>query len=555
MKIKRLLHLGSAFVLSLSTLLTLGMPLANAADQDCTWTGNADFNFSTAGNWTGCGGGTPGNADRLIFPREVANRGPVNDLDGITFESISFTGSGVSGSPGDYYVSGNPFSLTGGITDNSVPNTSTSIATSWIDADITLDGDQTVNVNNPHADTFLGGNIDGTGSITKTGDGAIELGGDNSAWQGGITASGGDVIASASKSLGDSGDTGAVINSGAELLLYPCGFTTLEGNVTLSGESTMAVGDFAVPKLGDFSSCSGSHFATEIYGASGDPSSGTTLSGTITLGSDITFAGYSGTTTISGPLVGSHSFSMLPGYMGKLVIASSANGSSTPNGTYTSAKFTKTISDSTSDSVDIYGNNVITIDGTRGDTYVAEGGILKGSGTVGSLNIDTGGILAPGHSPGCLTTSGLTLNGTFQAEIGGTTACTGYDQTIVNGSVDVTNGTITPTLYGGFVPSVGQSYTVINNDGSDAVTGTFNGVAQGGTETGDGVTYTVSYTGGDGNDVVLTVQSINAAALPKSPNTGFELLTKNPFAVLATTTLAALSLVVLAKRMNTVRAK
>lgn len=548
MKIKRLLNLGSAFVLSLSTLLTLGMPLANAADQDCTWAGAnpADSNFSSASNWTGCGGGAPGNADRLIFPRTVMNRGPINNLDGITFESITFTGSGA-----DYYISGNPFSLTNGIIDNSAASTVPEASYNWIDTDITLDGDQTINVSDEFALTNLSGSITGTGNITKTGIGAIELSGDNSSWQGGITSNGGDVIAGDSKALGDSGDTGAVINSGSELLLYPCGFSTLEGNVTLSGDSVMAVGDSAIPKLGDFASCSGSQFATEVYGASGDPNSGTTLSGTITLGSDITFAGYSGTTTLSGTLVGSHSISMLPGYMGKLVIASSANGLSTPNGTYTSAQVTKTLSDSNSNTVDIYGNNVITIDGTRSDTYVADGGILKGTGTVGVLDIATGGILAPGHSPGCINSGNFSLTGTYQAEIGGTTACSGYDQTIVTGTVDVTGGTITPSLYNGFVPSVGQSSTVINNDGSDAVTGTLSGVAQGGTISNDGVTYSVSYTGGDGNDVVLTVTAVNATQLPKSPNTGFKLLANNPLLVLAITMSAALSLAYASHRIKT----
>ncbi len=46
-----------------------------------------------------------------------------------------------------------------------------------------------------------------------------------------------------------------------------------------------------------------------------------------------------------------------------------------------------------------------------------------------------------------------------------------------------------------FSPTVGQSWTIINNDGADAVSGTFSSVTPG---------YSVSYTAGDGNDVVLT---------------------------------------------------
>ena len=46
-------------------------------------------------------------------------------------------------------------------------------------------------------------------------------------------------------------------------------------------------------------------------------------------------------------------------------------------------------------------------------------------------------------------------------------------------------------------------FTIINNDGADAVSGTFNGLAEGGTITFNTVTLYITYTGGDGNDVVL----------------------------------------------------
>ena len=202
-------------------------------------------------------------------------------------------------------------------------------------------------------------------------------------------------------------------------------------------------------------------------------SSVVTLAGNINLGSDITFAGITGTTNITGDLLGAHMISMLPGYTGKLVINSSNNASSTANGTYRSALFSKTISNSSANTVEIFRNNVITIDGTRGNTIVHPGGILAGTGTVGALAVEGGGIVGPGHSPGCLNSGNLTLNGIYQAQLGGTTACSGYDQLVVTGSVNVAGSTITPTLYNGFVPAAGQSYTIINNDGADAVVGTF----------------------------------------------------------------------------------
>ncbi len=45
---------------------------------------------------------------------------------------------------------------------------------------------------------------------------------------------------------------------------------------------------------------------------------------------------------------------------------------------------------------------------------------------------------------------------------------------------------------------------LINNTGSGALVGTFNGVAQGSTVTLDGYNFTASYTGVDGNDFTPT---------------------------------------------------
>jgi hypothetical protein len=59
-------------------------------------------------------------------------------------------------------------------------------------------------------------------------------------------------------------------------------------------------------------------------------------------------------------------------------------------------------------------------------------------------------------------------------------------------------------LGAGFTPSPGLSFVLINNDGSDAVSGTFNGLPQGAYFTVSGQTFRINYTGGTGNDVVLT---------------------------------------------------
>lgn len=50
---------------------------------------------------------------------------------------------------------------------------------------------------------------------------------------------------------------------------------------------------------------------------------------------------------------------------------------------------------------------------------------------------------------------------------------------------------------------MGSSFLIINNDGADAVTGTFNGLAEGASLAFNGNFVTISYSGGDGNDVVI----------------------------------------------------
>lgn len=65
----------SAAVISLSSVLTLGFSsVASAATLTCTWTGTAgDNKFSTATNWTNCGGGAPLAGDIIRFATLLDN--------------------------------------------------------------------------------------------------------------------------------------------------------------------------------------------------------------------------------------------------------------------------------------------------------------------------------------------------------------------------------------------------------------------------------------------------------------------------------------------------
>ncbi|WP_171471971.1 autotransporter-associated beta strand repeat-containing protein [Frigoriglobus tundricola] len=158
------------------------------------------------------------------------------------------------------------------------------------------------------------------------------------------------------------------------------------------------------------------------------------------------------------------------------------------------------------------------VDGSDTSVVTLYGGTVSGTGTVGVLNQAGGspGTVNPGTGGGTIgtftTTGGYQVGtgGTTHIDIGGTTAGTGYDQVVntTSGSVDITGSAIDPTLVGGFVPAVGDVFTVIDKQNSGAVTGTFLNLAEGATFKSGVVTYQVSYVGGNGNDVTLTAVAV-----------------------------------------------
>ena len=108
---------------------------------------------------------------------------------------------------------------------------------------------------------------------------------------------------------------------------------------------------------------------------------------------------------------------------------------------------------------------------------------------------------------GILSTADLTLHGgTVVYDLASTTPGTGHDQLSVAGTVTLTNPQLSLSLPGA-IPLAGHSYVLIANDGVDPVSGTFSGLPEGGTVVLNGITFQISYVGGTGNDVVLTVTS------------------------------------------------
>lgn len=130
------------------------------------------------------------------------------------------------------------------------------------------------------------------------------------------------------------------------------------------------------------------------------------------------------------------------------------------------------------------------------------GSTLGGTGSVG--NVSCAGTIAPGHSVGSLTVSNLVLTGTYRAEL----SSGGGDQIIARGAVNLAGATLSPTN----LNAVAGSFVIINKTSPGAVSGAFTGWPEGAINPANGIYYAITYSGGDGNDTVLTVT--NATSTP-----------------------------------------
>lgn len=147
---------------------------------------------------------------------------------------------------------------------------------------------------------------------------------------------------------------------------------------------------------------------------------------------------------------------------------------------------------------------------------------FSGNGTVGPV---TAGLLYPGDAPptpssgsepaiGTIQTGSLAITPAGAAENGANNSnpkgrylievqASGVsDQLRVRGTVTLD---ATLEILVRSVPANGQSFEIIDNDGADPVSGTFTGLSEGAIFTVGSTTFSITYAGGDGNDVVLNV--------------------------------------------------
>ncbi len=128
-------------------------------------------------------------------------------------------------------------------------------------------------------------------------------------------------------------------------------------------------------------------------------------------------------------------------------------------------------------------------------------GVSQSSATIGTGS-GVGAVLEPGFLKiGTLKVGTLTMkaDATYTAEIN--LADTTGDK-IIASSVTLNSPNLTITATAGTLP-FGTNYTLIDNTGTGAVSGTFNGLPEWSSITVGAYSFIITYVGGDGNDVVL----------------------------------------------------
>jgi hypothetical protein len=564
MRLRRLAYGFSTAILSVSSLFVLVSPAVHAAGLTCTWTGLAGDNlFSTTNNWSGCEGAgldAPQTGDLLVFPganvptyTAPATASPEIVLDyDLSVAGLSFTGTVPSSSTYPSYKIGGTHVLT---LTGDISNTSTGYVT--LNTNVTLGA-------NVVATETSGIDFGVSGSTGKT----LALGSNNltvanyTNVTSTVSGSGTLTLTNGGNIMGDNtGFTGTFKTTADMSYLSFSGPNSLKGSVDLAAKGSITVGAVygATTTFANAFTFNGAGFTGQSQGGTSYavPTISVSMSGSITAGAssveftnatftaDATFQAYArlkDTFKFSGSGLGTHAMTALDGSQGTLTFGGS-NITAKPS-----------IDSSASDSqptwpVIVGDNNITVINGERSDVTVNAGGILKGSGKIGILTVD-GGTVAPGNSPGVLSTGNVIYtSGTLDEEIGGTGAGE-FDQLNVTGTVDLGSATtLNVSHWNNYRPKQNDSFMIIKNDAADAVTGTFSGLAEGAKLTVDGVEYTITYKGGDGNDVVLTATSVPTSA--KAPNTGFAMLNNNPLLTLVLTLIAVAGISLAARKQLT----
>jgi fibronectin-binding autotransporter adhesin len=533
-------RIGIAFAFVLSVLAAQFAGVLPAYAAAVVWDGGgANNNFSTAANWST--DTIPVNGDTITFDNTglTVSETVTNDLVGLSVAGVNFTGANSY----QYTVDGNALSVGGAINGNGS-----------LDVDLTLTANTTVDVTsigvagNPSTLDTAGFNlslnssgscggqfysaITGSGDIAANlGEGGYNLHTASPAYTGDITITSGVVGFVTTDAVGSASSLTA--NGGRAVLGLNGADRTLNTPISLGGMGSEYQGALSVNSMtGIAVGCKG--------GGDNPQTQSLTLAGGLTLLSDATYRTNYANIYVSNPYTSNgHSITAKSGSIGTLTL---------PDGTAVETQPTITEYKDNAPDQNIYVEAYETaiVSGAYGNTSVDYKGILKGTGTVDSLYVGQGGTLAPGNSPGKLTvlnSVNLQAGSTYSVEILNTSS---YDQlAVTNGPVNL-DGKLDVSLFGQYSIKQGDAFTIIDNQGANPVNGVFEGMAQDTKFTVNNVVFSISYTGGDGNDVVLT--ALNGGDAPAAPNTGVQMLLANPALVAGLGLVSTAALTVVARR-------
>lgn len=353
---------------------------------------------------------------------------------------------------------------------------------------ITLADDATLGCSDTNGTLTFSGNISGTNSIQKNGAGLLVLGGSNSF--AGLTINMGAVLASNSAALGTASGTTLIQNT-AQLNLINS--ITNNNPIQLAGATA---GKIHLSNSGGTNQVNG---LVGLLGGGFDYGIEATA-GKLTLAGGVAFTDVFASTRnvrLSGDGEGTVRGAIENGGSAIVAIAKTGAGQWTLSGTnsYTGAT---TVSAGT-----------LLINGTSASAVTVSGGTFAGSGVISNRVTISAGSHAPGAPVGTQTIWSnyvVSASGTLRININGTNVGSQYSQVAVrNGN----SGTV--TLAGALNVSANPGlakntvFTIVDNDGTDAVSGTFAGLPNNATFFQSGYTWRISYVGGTGNDVTLTI--------------------------------------------------
>ncbi len=485
-------------------------------------------NFNVTQSNAGAGG---------IGFRGTSNFGAFNLLASTTLGITANSGSDLSSSSGNLTLLANLQTIpnsggVNGITVNNATIQSTSTG------QITLQGKGSSGSSAHYFGIYIEGTasvMGGTGTVVVNGiGGATPNGGDSgvalisSGGSCSITSSGGDIkITGQGGGAGSSGSNdGIQLQGGTNPAVVTAGGN---GNVILTGTGgpTTGTSSYGVFQQGFISSTGGNVTITGIENNSSEVGlyfsnsgsnqiSTSSPAGTITLICDsITygqvFASSSTITAATGAI------SIVPRTIGTQINLGSNGGT---NGLILTSALVSHITAGTlqignSSSGDLTVTGAIDATGAANVQLLSSGAVDLNSGS-----LKTGGTLtlSPGASSSVkpllgsvpmnftVNTLGLSSGSTLAVTVNGTSANSQYSQINVVGNVNLSGTNL--LLSGTLVPADGQTFTIVNNNGTQPVIGTFSGLPEGAiipNFLGSNLSATISYVGGAGHDVVLYV--------------------------------------------------